>query len=135
MRYRPTIDRVPSEADLRRANKQLQEIKQRIKCGTFNFDEEFPDYRLKASVPGQDKDSEKDKETCGDLFDEFPAHCEMRVSMDDMAFSTLDGYRDILDGIFRPKIGKEPFEQIVYSRLAQIVAAHTRGKKKKTITT
>lgn len=53
-------------------------------------------------------------------------------AVDDMAFSTLDGYRDILVGVFRPKIGEEPFEQIVYSRLAQIVATHTKGKKKKT---
>ncbi len=52
--------------------------------------------------------------------------------MDDMAFSTLDGYRDILEVIFRPKIGAEPFEQVVYSQLAEIVSAHTKGKKKKT---
>src|SRR5688572_26604809 len=99
VRYRPTVDRVPSEANLRRAHKQLQAIRQRIKYGTFNFDEEFPDYRFKAAVPAQDKDSEKEKETCGDAFDKFLAHCEMRVAMDDMAFSTLDGYRDILDAI------------------------------------
>jgi integrase len=132
VRYRPTLDRVPSEANLRRAHKQLLAIKQRIKDGEFNFDEEFPDYRFKDAVPSQERNSEKDKETCGEVFDKFLAHCEMRVSMDDMAFSTLDGYRDVLDVIFRPKIGAEPFEQVVYSRLAEIVAKHVKGKKKKT---
>ena len=42
VRYRPTLQRAPSEANLRRAYKQLLDIKLRIKTGTFNFEEEFP---------------------------------------------------------------------------------------------
>jgi len=45
VRYRPTLKRIPSEANLRRARKQLEEIKARIANGTFCFAEEFPDYR------------------------------------------------------------------------------------------
>jgi len=45
-RYRPSLIRVPSETNLRRAAEQLRNIKVRIKFGTFNFKEEFPDYRL-----------------------------------------------------------------------------------------
>jgi len=131
VRYRPTIDRPPSEGNLRRAHKQLLEIKKRIKYGTFDFAEEFPDYRLETPTRANSEETKK-KETCSEVFDRFLAHCEMRVAMDDMAFSTLDGYRDILDGIFRPKIGDKLFEQIVYSKLAEVVAAHTKGRKKKT---
>lgn len=45
VRYRPTIKRVPSEANVRRARVQLQEIKRPIAIGTFVFAEEFPEYR------------------------------------------------------------------------------------------
>jgi hypothetical protein len=44
-RYRPTIRRPPSEANLRRAREQLQATKPQIAVGTFSFAEEFPDYR------------------------------------------------------------------------------------------
>jgi hypothetical protein len=46
VRYRPTLKRNPTEANLKRARKQLDEIKQRIAAGTFAFAEEFPDYRF-----------------------------------------------------------------------------------------
>lgn len=131
VRYRPTIKRIPNEGNLRRAHKQLIDIKNRIARSMFKFEEEFPDYRFKASLPTKDKDGRKE-ETCGDVFDRFLAHCELRVGMDDMAFSTLDSYRDILEGVFRPKIGAEPFEQVAYSQLDKIVSAHTKNKKKKT---
>jgi len=126
VRYRPTIYRTPTEANLRRAYQQLREIKARIKSGTFNFDEEFPDYRYKADAPDQ---REAETKTCSEVFKNFLSHCEMRVAMDDLAFSTLDGYRDILDGVWSPKIGATPFEKVVYSELARIAAAHTRKKK------
>jgi hypothetical protein len=50
-RYRPTLTRIPSETNLRRAHKQLVDIKRRIERGTFNFQEEFPGYRYKAGRP------------------------------------------------------------------------------------
>jgi hypothetical protein len=96
VRYRPTLERIPNEANLRRAHEHLKEIKARIKRGTFVFDDEFPDYRFKATMPIHQAIREK---TCGDVFDSFLSHCDMRVSMDDMAFSTLHGYRNILDAI------------------------------------
>jgi integrase len=49
-----------------------------------------------------------------------------------MALSTLKGYREILDRIFRPEIGEEPFEEILYSRLSELVADNTQDSKKKT---
>jgi Arm DNA-binding domain len=44
-RYRPTLPRIPTEANLRRAREQLAAIKERIRAGTFSFAEEFPNFR------------------------------------------------------------------------------------------
>jgi len=136
-RYRPTLLRTPSEGNLRRAHKQLLDIKKRIKQGDFNFEDEFPDYRFKHALPkakggAAEEEVEQKRETCDQVFDRFIAHCELRVSKDDMALSTLQGYQEILDRIFRPEIGRETFEAVLYSRLDEVVAAHTRECKKKT---
>jgi len=48
-RYRPSVKRPPSEANLRRARERLEVIKHQIGLGTFSFEEEFPDYRLLAA--------------------------------------------------------------------------------------
>jgi len=97
----------------------------------FRFDEEFPNYRYKGALP-IGADESKEAETCNEVFDKFLAFCEHRVSMDDMALSTLIGYREILDRIFRPEIGPDAFKGIVYTRLAEIVSVNTEKVKKKT---
>jgi hypothetical protein len=66
-RYRPTIIRVPSEANLRRARVQLQEFKRRIASGTFVFSEEFPEYRYMEQLGGDARGAR----TCNDVFNEF----------------------------------------------------------------
>jgi integrase len=135
-RYRPTLKRAPTEANLRRARLQLEDIKRRIDAGTFNFTEEFPEYKFKSELEDV-KTQTAAKKTCGEVFDDFLAHCEMRVAMSDMAFSTLDSYRQILESVWRPArasgdgppLGDEPFEEVRYSRLARIATAHTAKKK------
>jgi hypothetical protein len=72
-RYRPTLERVPTEANLRRAYKQLADIKRRIDQGTFNFEEEFPDYRFKGNLIATDADLKRQKESCNEVFDKFIA--------------------------------------------------------------
>src|SRR5687768_7394305 len=104
VRYRPTLQRAPSEANLRRAYKQLLDIKLRIKTGTFKFEEEFPDYRYKGALSTQSGEEAREQQrTCNQVFDRFISHCELRVRKDDMAISTLRGYREILDRVFRPE--------------------------------
>ena len=135
-RYRPTLRRTPTEANLRRACRQLQDIRDRIANGTFRFTEDFPDYRFSASVEQTKREITK-KQTCGQVFDAFLTHCEMRVAMNDMAFSTLNGYRKLLESVWRPArasrsgppLGEEPFEEVRYSRLAAIATGHTKNKK------
>jgi len=75
VRYRPTLERKSTEANLRRAQKQLEEIKKRIDDGSFSFEEEFPDYRYKAALPTT-SEGKKDKktETCNEVFDRYFTH-------------------------------------------------------------
>ena len=89
-RYQPTFARIPTEANLRRAYKQLQEIKARIAAGNFNFEEEFPDYRFLKNVQSAPQSEER---VCDRLLDDFLEHCSARVTMKDLAFVTLNGYR------------------------------------------
>ena len=125
VRYRPTLKRVPTEANLRRARTQLADIKRRIANGTFSFAEEFPDYRYM-----KDLGDARGARTCTEVFDDFMAHCESRMAKNDLAFATVDSYRKILDAIWRPAIGDQLFEKVKYSTLVKI--ADSKKLKKKT---
>jgi integrase len=124
VRYRPTLERAPTEANLRRARKQLDDIKARIADATFSFAEEFPDFRNVDQIDGA-----VGRRTCNQVFDEFMAHAESRLAKHDLAFATVDGYRKILDAVWRPKLGAEIFERVKYSTLVRIADAG-RFKKK-----
>jgi len=85
VRYRPTVKRRPTEANLQQAREHLKDIKARIRAGTFSFAEEFPDFRdlhrvLEASQ----------LKTCGQIFDAFLAHCEARAARNDLSVAALD---------------------------------------------
>ena len=78
-RYRPSIKRPPSEANLRRARERLESIKHQIRLDTFSFEEEFPDYRLLHRLSGASK-----ARLCSEVFDEYLAHCEARLQRQDI---------------------------------------------------
>jgi integrase len=124
VRYGPTLKRTPNEANLRRARKQLEEIKARIANGKFCFAEEFPDYRDLDEVVDAGK-----RRTCNHLFDEFIKRCESRMAKNDLAFASLDSCRKILDSIWRPAVGTQDFESVKYSTLVKIADARTISKK------
>jgi hypothetical protein len=73
-RYRPSIKRPPSEANLRRARERLEAIKQQIRLGTFAFENEFPDYRFLQRLTGGSS-----ARLCNDVFDAYLEHCEARL--------------------------------------------------------
>jgi hypothetical protein len=114
IRYRPTLRRPPSEANLRLAREHLRSIKQEISVGTFSFPNEFPDYRYLRRVVGT-----ASIRSCNQVFDEFIAHCQSRVSRNDMASVTLGSYRKVLDCVWRPALGKHLFHQVRYSHLVR----------------
>jgi integrase len=93
-RYRPSIKRPPSEANLRRARERLESIKHQIRPETFSFEEEFPDYRLLHRLSGASK-----ARLCSEVVDEYLAPCEARLQRQDMAAATVSSYRKILDGV------------------------------------
>jgi integrase len=123
-RYRPSIKRPPSEANLRRARERLEAIKHQIRLGTFSFEEEFPDYRFLRRLGGTSS-----ARLCGDVFDAYLAHCEARLRRNDMAAATVRSYRKVLDCIWRPHLGPLVFSQIRYSRLISIADLHNWSKK------
>jgi integrase len=124
IRYRPSIERPPSEANLRRARERLEAIKHQIHLGTFSFEEEFPDYRFLRRLGGTSS-----ARLCSDVFDAYLAHCEARLRRNDMAAATVRSYRKILDGIWRPHLGGLVFSQVRYSRLIAIADGHRWSKK------
>src|SRR5438477_10086194 len=80
IRYRPSIKRPPSEANLRRARERLEGIKHQIRLGTFSFEEEFPGYRYVRRLSGTSS-----ARPCSDVFDAYLVHCEARFRRNDMA--------------------------------------------------
>lgn len=123
---RPRLKRTPIEQNLEHARQAPAAIRRWIAEGNFVFNEEASESCYKSAAPANHPGAQK---TCNEVFDQFLAHCAMRVSMDDMAFSTLEGYREILDKVFRPTLGPKPFGSIVYSQLADILSKQTRKKK------
>jgi len=125
VRYRPTVKREPTESNLRRARRQMADIKRRIAEGVFTFAEEFPDYRLIKQVAG----APPAPRTCNQVFDEFLLECQSRVAKKDLAYVTGRGYRKLLAQIWRPAIGARLFQEVRYSELARIVNTYEWTKK------
>jgi integrase len=124
IRYRPTLLRIPTEANLRRAREQLTAMKARIATGTFSFAEEFPDYLHLSKVPRAGS-----PRTCDQVFDDFLAHCAARVAKNDMATVTFTSYRRVLAGIWRPQLGARRFLEVRYSTLVEIADRADWSKK------
>jgi integrase len=125
VRYRPSLRRPPTEANLRRARERLEDIKERIQRGTFRFAEEFPDFRdlHKVRDPSQ-------MPSCDQIFDAFLSHCEARVARNDMSATTLRVYRKILSTSWRPFIGALPFLSVPFSTLVKVADGHKQWGKK-----
>lgn len=124
VRYRPTLCWEPTEANLRRARDHLRRIKARIAAGTFNFAEEFPDFRGldKLPLPLRAK-------SCSEAFDAFLRHEETRVAKGDLAAATLASHRQCLDHVWRSAIGTFPFLGVRHSTLVKVADAHDWKKK------
>jgi Arm DNA-binding domain len=76
VRYRPNLKAIPTEANLRRARERLKAIKEQIRCGTFSFMNEFPDFRdWQKLVP------HSSYRTRNQVFDQHLAHCESRLAL------------------------------------------------------
>lgn len=104
VRYRPSLRRTPTEANLRRARAHLGVIKERIAAGIFQFAEEFPACRNTddvRSAPGQ--------RTCSHVFDAFLDHCVSIQQKGGMEAVTIACYEKFLNGVWRLAIGQRNF--------------------------
>jgi hypothetical protein len=86
--------------------------------------EEFPDYRFLPRVSGT-----SNTRLCNEVFDAYLAHCEARLRRGDMVGVTVTGYRKVIDGVWRPHLGKLVFSQVRYSRLIRIADGRCWSKK------
>jgi integrase len=123
-RYRPSILKPPTEANLRRARERLIWMKRRIADGTFCFEEEFPDFRDRHRVL-----SGISARTCNQVFEAYLTHCEARVKLNDLAHSTLAGYRKILEAIWKPAIGSLQWLSVRHSMLLNVIDHKPWSKK------
>jgi integrase len=123
-RYRPTLCWEPTEANLRRAREHLRRIKARIAAGTFNFAEEFPDFRGLHKLP-----LALCAQTCSDVFDAFLRHEASRVVKGDLAPATLSSHRQSLGHVWRPAVGALPFLGVRHSTLVKVADSHALKKK------
>ncbi len=118
-RFRPTLNIEPSQANLKRARRRLQEIKYQITRGTFSFSEEFPDYRFIDEVSEPAK--QKTFDSIADLFE---------ASIGDLEYATRESYRKILASFWRPRLGSRIISEVTYAELAAIVGGHPWGSTK-----
>lgn len=113
-RYRPTIQMRPTKTNLQYAAQRLVDIKRRITLGTFNFAEEFPDYRFIGSITGPANRPTFRK--VGELF--------LASIKGDVEHATHVSYRKILNQFWYPKIGDMVLADIRYSQLTALIGEH-----------
>lgn len=139
-RYRPTVNQTPTEVNLRNARKRLEAINRRIRNGTFNFAEEFPDYKFIDEVaPTSDAPTFR-----------VVALAWLKSIRSETDFSTFESYRKILGfniweiegnpepnnkrrrvrGFWLPAIGEKLMPDIRYSDLTNVLADHPFGSRK-----
>lgn len=114
-RYRPTLNLAYTPSNARAATRIKADIDRRIADGTFDFAAEFPEFQGLAAVPGL---KQRRRPTFDDVADDYLA------SLEGIAHSTKVGYTNVLAAFWRPKIGARYIDDIRYSDLKKIVAAH-----------
>lgn len=118
-RYRPSIECPSTESNLERARTRMKRISERISAGTFCFSSEFPGFRNLTRVSQHSK-----MHACRAVFDEFLAHCEIAVSRNEMAATTVASYRNTLHSVWRPELDELPFLGIDFAALNRIANSH-----------
>ena len=124
VRFRPTLPWMPTSANLEQAQKLNARIRAQIEAGTFCFAEVFPKFRgLRKLAPHVAARS------CGEVFDAFLRHERARVARGDLAPITLRSHRQILDSVWRPRLGTLPFLAARHSVMVEIADSHDWSKK------
>lgn len=112
-RYEKTLCREPLNLKPTAPNKLyalrlVDEIRARIRAGIFDYGEYFPDSKRAATS----------KPTFAQRAEEWLA------TLTDMAASTRESYKKIVNNVWMPRLADRPIEKIAYSELAKILAEH-----------
>lgn len=119
-RLRPTLPIEPKPSNLRYAGRVLDEIRQKIKSGTFEPADYFPEYR------GLKKLGSAPSRTFDHYVTTFLAAGKARLSP-----STLDVYRKVLHGFWLPKLKDREIHTIRHSEIT-LIMGETPWKSLKT---
>lgn len=114
-RYRPTLTLKYTPTNVKAAARIKSAIDRRIADGTFDFAAEFPEFQGLATIPGL---TPKRRPTFNAIADDYLA------SLEGIAHSTKVGYTNVLASFWRPKLGTRYIDEIRYSDLKKIIAAH-----------
>lgn len=107
-RCRETLRLEPTNANLTYVARLRAEILRKIELGTFRYADYFPDSQLA-------KESQPAARTFKDV-------AEAWLNSGELAKSTRNGYRKILEGHLYPVIGDAPMPGITYMRLIEILS-------------
>ena len=124
IRLRPSLPWSPTPSNLEKARKLLDRIKAQIEAGTFCFADTFPNFRTLRKLPRG-----MASRNCGAVFDDFLEHEAARVARGDLAPITLRSHRQILNSVWRPRIGALAFLGVRHSLLVKIADSQNWNKK------
>jgi len=117
-RYRPTLQIKPTETNLRNARIRLNRIANDIRNGTFVFAEEFPEYKFLDKTPGVDRKTFREV-----------SHLYLASIKSQVAYSTYESYRKILESFWIPRIGDKIIGDVRYSDLTKEMNNHPASPK------
>lgn len=119
-RCRETLLLPPTAPNLLHARRLVDEIRQKIQHGTFDYAAYFPDSPRAVKPAGKPK---------------FEALAEAWLNtLSDLAYSTVEGYRGLLKTHVYPDLGGKPVDEITYLNLTDI-AAKVTGKTRNNLLT
>lgn len=118
-RCRETISLPPTAANLKYAERLRGEILRKIELGTFNYAEYFPESPM-AGESGRATKTFKDV-------------AEAWLESGELAKSTINGYRKILEGHLYPEIGDDAMPSLNYLRLSGLLSGEWSKKTRNNI--
>lgn len=121
-RCRPTLDLKPTAANLKHAARVVDDIKQRIRAGTFDLATEFPEYK------GLERMGAHRPAVVEPTLDDYITRWTAANSR--LKPSTLNGYRKIFRAYWSEWYGKTKLSAIMYSDVAMRMGAQQWASNK-----
>lgn len=118
-RLRPTLKIRPTAPNMRYAARLLDEIRQKIKHGTFSYEHYFPEARnAEGYVPAPQS---------------FDALADRWLATLDVEHSTRVSYKASLDRYWRPRFGETIIDEIRHSEIKEVLAPLNAKTKNNTL--